>query len=339
MPLIQHLNIIVDPAGSFLLTAADPFNTGTNPVAIPDPSTNNAAGGSTDPGNPLVRNPGRDIRPGGSGVQPNRHIGAGHSPPPPPPPPPKQISFVQGKFGFFPHGAAGETVVTDDITFGGNVTAGNLVVVLIRFSGQNDNPLPAVTNVVDSFGTRYVLAGQVAYSKLDPGPGPYANPIAAWVYYGIAAATGFCTVSYTMDGGSRSPAYVEDRYSDVCEYQGVSRSGPLGHVASGAGEFGLPVSSVTFTPGPVRVDGPGGLIVLSAFLVLGSDRAATVAGSDSAAAATIRDAAGALPLSYVADFYPCPVSPGITPSITGPQPAQPLPTQVWVAVAASFNKA
>lgn len=60
--LIQHLNYIVDPQDPALTTSSDDFGGG---ASEPDPSTNN--GGN-------LRNPGRAVRVGGSGVQPNRNV-------------------------------------------------------------------------------------------------------------------------------------------------------------------------------------------------------------------------------------------------------------------------
>jgi hypothetical protein len=62
--LIQHLNYVVDPQEAALLTGFDPVAGG---ATIADPSTN-------DPSDPFgQRNPGRAVRPGGSGSGLNRH--------------------------------------------------------------------------------------------------------------------------------------------------------------------------------------------------------------------------------------------------------------------------
>lgn len=88
---VQHLNVIVDPTVDALLTTFELWDapgTGGPRDGVDDPSTNNAAGGDTDPDNPLVRNPRRRVRPGGSGIQINRRKDQRTPPPPPPPPSP-----------------------------------------------------------------------------------------------------------------------------------------------------------------------------------------------------------------------------------------------------------
>jgi hypothetical protein len=69
---IQHLNYVVDPDASALITSNDPAADTTIPgnIFVPDPSTNNnAAGlGSRNGSGGTVRS----VRGGGSGVQPNR---------------------------------------------------------------------------------------------------------------------------------------------------------------------------------------------------------------------------------------------------------------------------
>jgi hypothetical protein len=64
--LIQHLNYVVDPQEAALLTGFDPLD-GGGQGGVPDPSTN-------DPSDPFgQRNPGRQVRTGGSGIGLNRH--------------------------------------------------------------------------------------------------------------------------------------------------------------------------------------------------------------------------------------------------------------------------
>lgn len=73
---IQHLNYIVDPTTAALLTKFEQDDAVANPGDyVADPSTNNDAGGVTDPDNPDTRNPSRSVPPDGSGVPPNRDVG------------------------------------------------------------------------------------------------------------------------------------------------------------------------------------------------------------------------------------------------------------------------
>ena len=60
--VIQHLNYVVDPTEAALLTGFDPLD-GGGAGGVADPSTNNLT----------LRNPGRFVRTGGSGIALNRH--------------------------------------------------------------------------------------------------------------------------------------------------------------------------------------------------------------------------------------------------------------------------
>lgn len=97
---VQDLNFVVRFDGSALLTNYDQiFGPGTR---IADPTSNNfpdgpgpsgPGGGPNAPSAPPLptgfndRNPGRNVREKGSGIQPLRDTGTSFSPPPPPPPP------------------------------------------------------------------------------------------------------------------------------------------------------------------------------------------------------------------------------------------------------------
>lgn len=204
---VQHLNVIVDPTVAALL-ASDPAAM-SPPGAIPDPSTNNAAGGSTDPNDPLVRNPDRTIRPGGSGIQPNRHV----------PSSPSQIEYVTSAEDSFTTGGTESVVIADP------PNVGDLIVVSVWTRDVGGNPTtPQVSGVTNNSGDPFANVGGSLYfaeGTFSPPSQPNSDvPVSLSMWYKVAAGAGDQTVKATVGGLCGLAIHI-----DV--YRGTANLGPL----------------------------------------------------------------------------------------------------------------
>ena len=224
--LIQHLDVIVDPTVDAL-----PADFSDADATYPDP---------TDP----ARNPyGRLVRAGGSGVGLLRHK------------PPTPGRFVQKQSTFVSTTSLGVNTSTGSVAFDNPVTAGNLVVVAVRYSpGSSCTPTFAAAGVTDTAGT--------AYAKAAEGRSSTVAPSAAVIFYGIVPVTGggadTVTVTVTTDGG---PADDVGPFSvDVLEYRLVAQSGPLGGAAADGGTFTW-TGDFTLTPGAVQATRDNSIVV------------------------------------------------------------------------------
>lgn len=213
--LIQHLNVVVDPTVDALIPD---YVDGTSNLT-PDP---------TEP----ARNPfGRSVRTGGSGTPILRHK------------PLPQGRFVQSESTFVPGVGSifsPQNTSSGSVAFDADVTAGNLIVVTLRYApGASNTPVFDPANVTDTAGTHYLKAVEAAY--------PSAGPNAAVIFYGIVPVTGTgpntVSVTVTTDGDD-----VGEYTIDVLEYRRVAQSGALGGTAFDGGQF-VWTGDYTLTPG------------------------------------------------------------------------------------------
>lgn len=233
---VQHLNMIVDPTVDALL-ANFPEVMSPPGDSMPDPSTNNAAGGSTDPDDPLVRNPDRTVRVGGSGIQPNRHL------------PRSQMRFIQKAENF----AAFINPLTTSATFGTAVASGGLVVVEVWQYFGNAIDFGATVAVENGAGAAYTQIGTAVVAN----DGLTEANLTLWyrIAPGVVADS---TVKATSSGVTSSGELLVVGLN----YSGA-HSSPLTASALNA----------TFTPettnpsaGSVALNGSVGQMVVAAFL-------------------------------------------------------------------------
>jgi hypothetical protein len=192
--LIQHLNIIVDPTTPALLDQFD------YPGGEPDPSDG-------------PRNPGRIIRPGGTGRQPNRnttHVQAG-------------FAFVQAKAQGFSTNAPGGN---EAITFDSDVTAGDLIVVSSELADTTSATF--IGGVTDSQGN--------TYTALRP-----AN-INGQIWWAIAGSSGPLTVTLAITVG----AGTSINQPVIAEYSG-------NHAAPADGSVDTNDTNTAWTTGSIAV--------------------------------------------------------------------------------------
>ena len=81
---------------------------------------------------------------------------------------------------------SGSTATTLSPAFSGNVTAGNMLVVVVRAGAFTPSSTPTVS---DSRGTVYALAAATTSTNQDP---------KLWLFHGLAPSTGANTVSVTF---------------------------------------------------------------------------------------------------------------------------------------------
>ena len=241
---VQHLNAIVDPTIEALL-ANFPEVMSPPGNSIPDPSTNNAAGGSTDPDNPLVRNPDREIRDGGSGIQPNRKL-----------PPRPGIQFVQKAEGYAFVPAPNQAA---DATFAATPVSGRMVIVGVWSSTSDAADFNTVHTVTNGAGAAYAqIGGAFNYVTANNGVTDEVRLSLWWrVATGVAAdATVHAATTFT------GAAVSEELLVGALEYSGVHSSGPTANAANTA----ITPTTLTPTAGSVALNGSTGQMVVAAFL-------------------------------------------------------------------------
>jgi hypothetical protein len=162
--LIQHLNYIVDPQAEALLANDDVM-----PPTINDPSDNPPGSNPNDPNDPRVRNRGRVVRVGGSGVAPNRNIKIKqHS----------TIQFIQSVANSY------VSIANPTLAYSAQVAPGSLLIASVW-----DVQPPITPGVSDNLGTPYALAGQVTVG----GIGKMS------LFYGKTVLGGACTLTYSSN--------------------------------------------------------------------------------------------------------------------------------------------
>jgi hypothetical protein len=193
-----------------------------------------------------IRNPGRAIRIGGSGVQPNREAFT----PPGPPPPPPQISRV-GAGHSSPSGPNSST-----FSFTLPVNAGTLIVVNSLGDATPDSA--TLTSVIfDSAGNSYSSPGQSLLTDTDAN---LARTSQLW--YTVPSAFGSYTITVTTSGTGLFP--VSPTFG-VAWYKGAGGS-PL---ASSQFMQGL-ISTGTDTVTIVQSVGIAGSLVVLGYEQIGA---------------------------------------------------------------------
>lgn len=136
--------------------------------------------------------PGRAIRVGGSGVQPNRNVFTTPSSPPPPPPPPT-ITEVGAGNGT---GNAGTPTADDTFAFTLNLSGGDLVIVVGQYDSQNSGT-SASASVLDSLGNSYNSLGQATLNDVEANLGRNVE-----VWYSVPSTFGANTITMTATTGA-----------------------------------------------------------------------------------------------------------------------------------------
>lgn len=218
---VQHLNILVDPRSPALnADAADEL--------VPDPSTNNLS----------VRNPGRTVRQGGSGRQPNRNTDVSAS-----------SSFVQKK-----HNQNGVTNSAFDTVLDTQPTTGDLIVVIVRTekNGGSAELVDTVRNANLSDFTQADAPGVTSDSTTNLGGGDFTDSLSVW--YRVASE-GANETTVTVDPGSTGAIY------EVCilVYRGWDTLSPFTDREINA------ASSDTYTVAGLTLDGTTDQLVICAF--------------------------------------------------------------------------
>lgn len=242
--LIQHLNIIVDPTTDALLDDFEPpllTGEGENDPSgrdwVQDPSS--AGSGEPSQGGNADRNPGRRVRRGGSGRQPNKSTRRRQA----------NVAYVQAN-------VEQNDPTSLSLAFLANVTAGSLLIFFELHSNRTDISTPAlnpVASVTDSLGNVYTRGHA---NQIDDLFNLVLYDTSIW--YAISASGGACTVTATL---TAAPQLVYNQKA-VAEYTGVKQSAPL----DGAnGVFDL-ANTPTIAPssGEVPVTVSGGLLFAAA---------------------------------------------------------------------------
>lgn len=182
---VQNLSVIVDPTVDALTATLEDW-TGTG---IPDPSTNNLSG-TTDPDNPLTRNPGRYIRNGGSGVQPTRRSkGSGGTDP---------VAFRQvlgGTFGDYPFGTT-DLTRTDALAFPLAVKRKSLLVAVLHTINTAGLLTTPTHTLSDSLGLSWNETPASWQGPIPAIPGHYNGALRVfWAVTAIRPGSAACTVS------------------------------------------------------------------------------------------------------------------------------------------------
>lgn len=172
--LIQCLDTVVWASTSALLDSADAPDGST----MDDPSTGS-------------RNPGRTVRVGGSGRQPNRHAGNQTH----------HIRFVQQNSATVTS-ASSSAGPTFTVPFSNNVSAGSLLIFTGTITGNLESRW-----LSDSLGNTYTAIG--AFGDLGK------------VWWCVSQASGPCTVTYDLGAGQVTTAATT---GVVLEYSGVAAS-------------------------------------------------------------------------------------------------------------------
>lgn len=216
---VQLLDVVVDPTTPALLFGDAPGDTLGDPSDVPDPSTNNT----------FVRNPGRFVRPGGSGVQPSRNTrGHGHATP--------DIEFVQQS------AATEQASGADTLVFGTVPLSQSLLVLLIATEGDG-----SAVSAQNAFGNTYTLAGS-AHSFSN-----FGVVFGAQVLYREATAGTFEKTVTVDPGGTNSWYGIALEYKNVKTPSGSAPDGSAGNADSG-----FPTS---WTCTNCAVSGPADLVV------------------------------------------------------------------------------
>lgn len=283
--VVQHLNILVDPTTPAL-------DSDDASGAVADPSTNNLS----------VRNPGRFVRAGGSGRQPNRQRPQQANP----------IEFVQG-YRHQPGNVSGD--YTLDLPFTPGLQ--NLLVVICRTSagGSTAVDATAVKNANLNSFTQVGGSGYAAEVTVVTGPSAQTDQLTMW--YRVAnAGSPDSTVRVTV----ASTAIIE---IVVLEYRNASKVNPLSNQVKGDS----PTDADTFSVGPLAMNDTFGQAVVAAFTKSNTSASVSsggyvprygIAGSGSADTAVIEKSgvSGATPENpAVTPFTPSPYC-GIAAALT-----------------------
>jgi hypothetical protein len=324
---VQHLAAIVDPTVDALLTSFEAYDPpgGDNP-GVEDPSDG-------------TRNPGRLVRPGGSGVQPNRNA-----------PQRRQAQHRQSKGHAFA------------FTFG---TTGASRADVLAF----DQPVRRKSLVVAVLGTINVnnIAGQTQHAVADSlglqwheSPGGYEGPYPAvgnpdydgaarlfWAYADFVPDTQPLTVTVTttavVGGGSPTAPSCPPLALALLEYTGVKffTGGSTAVLDASAVAHGGPAVSgsalFAFDAGPVTPTTNNGLVLGAFVSVPGLNGAAPVAATPAAAppfAVRVNVNSKALVVvEATAGLAGAAVTPGCTVDFSA---LAPVASTVWAFLAASF---
>jgi len=293
--LIQHLNYVVLTSGIALLTSSEETESASGTLFIPDPSTNNINFGTPPqggfpgttpvggPGGPGIgpdglpadgigfRNPGREIRDGGSGIPNNRHaFTPRRAPLPPPPPPVMGIRFVQQANDVANVLTTGgePTNMFGTLDYPSTVRAGDLLLVAVYdFSQVNVLSYSAPVTVTDSLGNGYIQIGDTA-----AWPSVMDNLDAAELslFYAFSRSAGTCTVQARLAVSRECVNPADDGFfpglhMTIAEYAGVVPTLPLDGVSINSGR-GASNPLVTGTVGSIG----GPYTVIGVFSTLGS---------------------------------------------------------------------
>lgn len=223
--LIQHLNVVVDPTVDALIPD---YIDGTSNLT-PDP---------TEP----ARNPfGRSVRTGGSGTPILRHK-------------PLPLSRFVQKAETFVGVVTGTTTSTGTVTFDSKVTAGNLIVVTLRYAPGNSNaPTFDPAAVTDTTLNHYAKAADAQEGRVAPN--------AAVVYWTIAGISDTCTISVTVTTDGAATQDVGEFTITALEYRNVEGGNPVGGTAVAGGNF-VWNNDFTLSPGPVVVATDDSIVVV-----------------------------------------------------------------------------
>jgi hypothetical protein len=338
---VQHLNVIVDPTVDALLAEFEDWTDG----GTPDPSTNNAADG--DPDGPLARNPGRSVRPGGSGVQPTRRSrntppATGHRQ--------SKVAEFEWIFGSATNGAGR----TDTLAFDRPVLRKSLLVAAFCTINVAADVTTPVHTVSDSLGLHWTEAPDSWQGPLPALPAP-SFPGALrlfWAYVTTRQASAPCAVSVatTVNRNPASSVLAADSPAvalAVLEYTGleyapglttVRDAGAIDHNAQFVAVTGLQ----TYTPGsPVRPSRAGGVVLGVFGAANGSGplgaRPVNAGPLDPTVTFTVRLESANRGL-IVTEGVGSPATTAVTPELDVTLPGPGTFSYQWAALAASFRK-
>lgn len=233
----------------------------STPSTFPDPSTNNDAGGDTDPDNPDVRNPGREIIDGGSGVPPTRREpdgddgGDGD---------PTGWRFFQKGEVTMATTAPGVASASDDVALPATELHQMLVVVWATYDDYTNLGslvhYPATIGVTDDLGNTYTLAGERSMDLL-----PGAPRVRVGMHWCRNEAGGDATITVTQTSTSPEPSTRRawGGRAVALEYRGLETATPFEVAVDNAEQFPT-TAGYTMTTGAVPVGGQTRL-VLGAF--------------------------------------------------------------------------
>lgn len=218
--VIQHLAVLVDPQNPAL-------NSDDDTELVADPSTNNLS----------ERNPGRTVRQGGSGRQPNRTR-------------PNNITFVQKT-----NALLGTVSTPQTFTLDVNPNVGDLIVVFVVLEKVSSGSSPTVADVKNGGLLDFSRVGGAGYSAVETIVSGTTNTYDMSVWYSVAAGLDDQTVRVNPGGA----AIME--YAAVV-YRGAATGGPFTNKAKS--EEPTLISSLSVT-GLLLNGTPSQLVLVGAY--------------------------------------------------------------------------